>query len=100
MDLVVWLEQIMVGKKEINSRAYLASFNFRGADQQKRERVAEVTESQRRLADHLQTRVRVDFGKRKGKITLDFASLEELERLTRVILGDEPGSAESRVTPG
>jgi sulfate-transporting ATPase len=29
-------EQIMVGKKEINSRAYLASFNFRGADQQKK----------------------------------------------------------------
>jgi ATP-binding cassette ChvD family protein len=28
-------EQIMVGKKEINSRAYLSSFNFRGADQQK-----------------------------------------------------------------
>jgi energy-dependent translational throttle protein EttA len=29
-------EQIVVGRKEINSRAYLASFNFRGADQQKR----------------------------------------------------------------
>ena len=29
-------EMIMVGKKEINSRAYLASFNFRGADQQKK----------------------------------------------------------------
>jgi ATP-binding cassette ChvD family protein len=29
-------EQIMVGKKEMNSRAYLASFNFRGADQQKK----------------------------------------------------------------
>ena len=29
------LEQIMVGKKEINSRAYLSSFNFRGTDQQK-----------------------------------------------------------------
>jgi sulfate-transporting ATPase len=28
-------EQILVGKKEINSRAYLSSFNFRGADQQK-----------------------------------------------------------------
>jgi sulfate-transporting ATPase len=28
-------EQIMVGRKEINSRAYLSSFNFRGADQQK-----------------------------------------------------------------
>jgi energy-dependent translational throttle protein EttA len=30
------LEQIMVGKKEINSRAYLSSFNFRGPDQQKK----------------------------------------------------------------
>lgn len=69
-------------------------------DAQRKERVAEVTESQRKLADHLQTRVRVEFGKRKGKITLDFASLDELERLTKVILGDEPGSAESRVTPG
>src|SRR5512132_904168 len=29
-------EQIMVGKREINSRAYLASFNFRGTDQQKK----------------------------------------------------------------
>ena len=28
-------EQIQVGKKEINSRAYLSSFNFRGPDQQK-----------------------------------------------------------------
>jgi ATPase subunit of ABC transporter with duplicated ATPase domains len=28
-------EQIMVGKKELNSRAYLSSFNFRGTDQQK-----------------------------------------------------------------
>jgi ATP-binding cassette ChvD family protein len=38
----VWLEisggreQIMVGKKEINSRAYLSSFNFKGPDQQKK----------------------------------------------------------------
>jgi ATPase subunit of ABC transporter with duplicated ATPase domains len=29
-------EQIMVGKKEINSRSYLSSFNFRGTDQQKK----------------------------------------------------------------
>jgi ATP-binding cassette ChvD family protein len=39
------LEQIMVGKKEINSRAYLASFNFRGSDQQKR--VAELAGGER-----------------------------------------------------
>ena len=30
------LDTIPVGKREINSRAYLASFNFRGADQQKK----------------------------------------------------------------
>jgi sulfate-transporting ATPase len=29
-------ETILVGKREINSRAYLASFNFKGADQQKK----------------------------------------------------------------
>src|SRR5213079_706108 len=29
-------EQIQVGEKEINSRAYLSSFNFKGADQQKK----------------------------------------------------------------
>ena len=30
------LELILVGKKELNSRAYLSSFNFRGSDQQKK----------------------------------------------------------------
>jgi len=30
------LDSIPVGKREINSRAYLASFNFRGSDQQKK----------------------------------------------------------------
>jgi sulfate-transporting ATPase len=30
------LEMITVGKKELNSRAYLSSFNFRGTDQQKK----------------------------------------------------------------
>ena len=46
---------------------------------------AAVAEAQKRLAEHLQTRVRVDMGKKKGKIVLDFVSLEELDRLTRAI---------------
>jgi ATP-binding cassette ChvD family protein len=29
-------EYVLVGKREVNSRAYVASFNFKGADQQKR----------------------------------------------------------------
>jgi len=47
-----------------------------------------VSEAQRRLAEHLQTRVRVDMGKRKGKIVLDFVSLDELERLLGLIIDD------------
>jgi len=31
-------DTVMVGKREVNSRAYCAAFNFRGADQQKRVR--------------------------------------------------------------
>src|SRR3984957_11767838 len=30
------LDQIMLGKREVNSRAYCATFNFKGADQQKK----------------------------------------------------------------
>jgi ATP-binding cassette ChvD family protein len=41
-DVTAWQEisggqeMIMVGKKELNSRAYLSSFNFKGTDQQKK----------------------------------------------------------------
>ncbi|MGH2693448.1 MAG: ParB/RepB/Spo0J family partition protein [Actinomycetota bacterium] len=59
----------------------------------------EATEAQRRLADHLQTRVRVDMGTRKGKIVVDFATLDELERLVRVMTGESPGAKSTSVSP-
>jgi ParB family chromosome partitioning protein len=62
-------------------------------------RPAAVTDAQVRLADHLQTRVRVELGKRKGRIVLDFVSIEELDRLMGLILGSAPGGADT-VTPG
>ncbi|ATL29074.1 ParB/RepB/Spo0J family partition protein [Streptomyces formicae] len=34
-----------------------------------------------RLSDRFETRVRVDLGQKKGKIVVDFASLEDLERI-------------------
>ncbi len=37
------------------------------------------------LADHLETRVKVDLGRSKGKITIEFASLDDLERLVGTI---------------
>jgi ParB family transcriptional regulator, chromosome partitioning protein len=48
-----------------------------------------VAEAQQRLADALQTRVRVEMGKRKGKIVLDFVSLDELQRIMDSIVGNE-----------
>lgn len=60
---------------------------------------AAVIEVQRRLADHLQTRVRVEPGKRKGRIVIDFVSLDELERLMKTIVGEQSGGTPSRVTP-
>ena len=60
-------------------------------------RPPEVADAQSLLADRLQTRVRVDFGKRKGKIVLDFASLDELKRLTALIA--DGGASVTRVTP-
>ncbi len=53
-----------------------------------RERPALAVEAQRRLSDRLQTRVRVESGKRRGKIVIDFASLEELERLLGMLTPD------------
>lgn len=61
-------------------------------------RPPEVAEAQSVLSDRLQTRVRVDFGKRKGKIVLDFASLDELKRLTALI-ADGTEATTTRVTP-
>ena len=37
------------------------------------------------LADHLDTRVRVELGKKKGKIVIEFATIEDLERISKVI---------------
>jgi ParB family chromosome partitioning protein len=43
-----------------------------------------------RLSDRLETRVRVDLGRRKGRITVEFASLPDLERIVAVIDPDHP----------
>lgn len=38
-----------------------------------------------RLSDRLETRVKVDLGQRKGKVTVEFATLEDLRRIVDVI---------------
>lgn len=46
-----------------------------------------------RLADRFETRVKVDLGQSKGKITVEFASIDDLERI--IGLMDPPTSGES-----
>jgi ParB family chromosome partitioning protein len=38
-----------------------------------------------RLADRFETRVKVDLGKAKGRITVEFASLQDLQRIVDVM---------------
>jgi ParB family chromosome partitioning protein len=42
------------------------------------------------LSDHLETRVKVDMGRSKGKITVEFASIEDLERIVSAMSGPAP----------
>lgn len=46
-----------------------------------------MAEAQETLADRLGTRVRIQTGKRKGKVVIEFASEEDLARIVDVIVG-------------
>jgi ParB family chromosome partitioning protein len=43
------------------------------------------------LSEQLQTRVRVEMGKRRGKIVVEFGSAEDLDRIVSEIVGSGPG---------
>ena len=47
-----------------------------------------LTEIADRLADRFETRVQVDMGRAKGRMTIEFASLEDLQRIVRVMESD------------
>jgi ParB family chromosome partitioning protein len=44
-----------------------------------------VLELEELLSSHLETRVKVQLGSKKGRVTIDFASLEDLERIYRAM---------------
>ena len=50
-------------------------------------RPAAIIELEERLADHLGTKVKIDYGKRGGKLSIRFASLDDLERIYRSLIG-------------
>jgi ParB family chromosome partitioning protein len=42
-----------------------------------------------RLSDHFETRVRVDLGRSRGRIVIDFGSIDDLERIVEVMMPAE-----------
>ena len=52
-----------------------------------------LTEVEELLSEQLATRVRVLIGKRKGKIVVEFATKDDLERIVSEIIGSGPGLA-------
>jgi ParB family transcriptional regulator, chromosome partitioning protein len=44
-----------------------------------------LTEISDRLGDRLETRVKVDLGRAKGKVTIEFATLDDLRRIVEII---------------
>ena len=45
-----------------------------------------------RLSDRFDTRVKVDIGRNKGKITIEFATVDDLERIVGMIGVDDEGA--------
>ena len=51
-----------------------------------REAPAALSQVADRLADRLETKVKVDMGRNRGKITVEFASMEDLERIVAAMV--------------
>ena len=74
-----------------------------GSDDTPRQRTARITRRPAapglrhladRLSDHFETRVRVEMGQRKGKIVVEFATVDDLERIVKAMAPDAPAEAE------
>ncbi|WP_169166833.1 ParB/RepB/Spo0J family partition protein [Cellulomonas taurus] len=48
-----------------------------------------------RLSDRFETRVKVDLGKSRGKLTVEFASVQDLNRILASLAPDDPGILKS-----
>ena len=61
-------------------------------------RIQAIDELATRLSDRFETRVKVDLGKTKGKVTVEFASVDDLNRILNVMAPEEPGLFKKDVT--
>jgi ParB family chromosome partitioning protein len=58
-----------------------------------------ILELEELLASHLNTRVKVDMSAKRGKVVVEFATLEDLERIYRLMVGGVEASA-AEITHG
>ena len=61
----------------------------------KRLRPPGLLELEELLARHLDTRVKIEMGATKGRVLIEFATLEDLERIYRAMTEPEPASVSS-----
>ena len=54
-----------------------------------------VLELEELLSAHLNTRVKVELRNRRGRVIVEFATLEDLERIYRAMAGDQRGAGQS-----
>ncbi|MEV4739303.1 ParB/RepB/Spo0J family partition protein [Streptomyces sp. NPDC049555] len=59
-----------------------------------------LTDLASRLSDRFETRVKVDLGQKKGKIVVEFASMEDLERILGTLAPGEGRVLEQRLSTG
>ncbi|HEY7859546.1 MAG TPA: ParB/RepB/Spo0J family partition protein [Candidatus Nanopelagicales bacterium] len=81
-------EMVMVG--QVDGRERVRTPRPRGAT------APGLVELAERLSDRLETRVRVETGKVKGKVTIEFATLQDLRRIVDVIEGGSGGDGQVR----
>ncbi|PFG34729.1 ParB/RepB/Spo0J family partition protein [Sanguibacter antarcticus] len=70
-----------------------------GLDQEKKQatrpraggKIQAIEDLASRLSDRFETRVKVDLGKTKGKLTVEFASVEDLNRILSVMAPEDSG---------
>lgn len=55
------------------------------------QRIQAIEDLSSRLSDRFETRVKVNLGKNKGRLTVEFASVEDLNRILDVMAPQDPG---------
>jgi ParB family chromosome partitioning protein len=80
-------EDLSVREVEAIVKVYEPSNDDRAAPpaRRARRRTASYTEVEERLGDRLGTRVRIQAGRRRGRIVIDFSSREDLERIVDLV---------------